>query len=106
MLRYTIAAAWKVKKALAVLIQHNMVTFSVVEGAAAPGRQGGVVYTLEVGEVLARPRHPQFIHAAKRLYGSEAELIVEEVLRHGQLTTNQLLRSVCERLKETSPGLT
>lgn len=83
----------QVKKALCVLIQHNLVTFRP--------RRGGVEYEAQCGRILRILRYPRYIYTAKTLYGDTGELIVEELLLNGQLTMSAVVRKVADRLTET-----
>ena len=67
----------QVKKSLCVLIQHQLVSSSQHEG-------GRTLYTIDVSCVHARLRFPRYIHAAKELFGDVGELVVEDLLQHGQ----------------------
>ncbi|XP_064898876.1 DNA-directed RNA polymerase III subunit RPC3 isoform X6 [Columba livia] len=83
----------QVKKALCVLIQHNLATFRP--------RRGGVEYEAQCGRILRILRYPRYIYTAKTLYGDTGELIVEELLLNGQLTMSAVVRKVADRLTET-----
>ncbi|NXW81842.1 RPC3 polymerase, partial [Alopecoenas beccarii] len=84
----------QVKKALCVLIQHNLVTFQLQ-------KRGWVEYEAQCGRVLRILRYPRYIYTAKTLYGDTGELIVEELLLNGQLTMSAVVRKVADRLTET-----
>ncbi|KAK2518131.1 Polr3c [Columba guinea] len=84
----------QVKKALCVLIQHNLVTFRLP-------RRGCVEYEAQCGRILRILRYPRYIYTAKTLYGDTGELIVEELLLNGQLTMSAVVRKVADRLTET-----
>lgn len=86
----------QVKKALCVLIQHNLATFRP--------RRGGVEYEAQCGRILRILRYPRYIYTAKTLYGDTGELIVEELLLNGQLTMSAVVRKVADRLTETMEG--
>ena len=82
------------KKSLAVLIQHNLVSFE-------QNKRGFVEYTANTQNALLYMRFPRYVYSAKTLYGDEAELIVEELLQHGQLTMSLVLTKVTYRLRNT-----
>ncbi|KGL81400.1 DNA-directed RNA polymerase III subunit RPC3, partial [Tinamus guttatus] len=52
----------QVKKALCVLIQHNLVTYQAQ-------KRGGVEYEAQCPRVLRILRYPRYIYTAKALYG-------------------------------------
>ncbi|KAK2173618.1 hypothetical protein NP493_863g01050 [Ridgeia piscesae] len=85
------------KKTLYTLMQHNMVDFEL-------HKRGFVEYRLDIENVLVRLRFPRFIYSAKMLYGDTAELLVEELLHHGQIEMSRLLDKVTERLNESAEG--
>uniref|UniRef100_A0A8C4R5N6 DNA-directed RNA polymerase III subunit RPC3 n=1 Tax=Eptatretus burgeri TaxID=7764 RepID=A0A8C4R5N6_EPTBU len=87
----------QVRKALCVLIQHGMVTFEAME-------RGLVRYQSVRTALLRIPRYPRYIYVAKTLYGDTGELLLEEILQHGELTMSDAIRRVADRLTETSNG--
>ena len=111
----------QVKKALGILITHNLVTFEL-------NRLGFVDYSISVPNILARTRFERYIYCAQKLYGDDrlthhsfshcqhmltgrcitdhiAELLVEEILCHGQIMTSQLLGAVVDKLNHGSDGM-
>lgn len=87
----------QVKKALCVLIQHNLVTYQV-------HRRGTVEYEAQCSRVLRMLRYPRYIYTAKTLYSDTGELIVEELLLNGKMTMSALVKRVADRLTETMEG--
>uniref|UniRef100_UPI0035901CF3 DNA-directed RNA polymerase III subunit RPC3 isoform X1 n=1 Tax=Myxine glutinosa TaxID=7769 RepID=UPI0035901CF3 len=85
----------QVRKALCVLIQHSMVTFVAKE-------RGPVLYESVRTALLRIPRYSRYIYVAKTLYGDTGELLLEEILQHGELTMSDAIRRVADRLTETS----
>ncbi|XP_033634407.1 DNA-directed RNA polymerase III subunit RPC3-like [Asterias rubens] len=83
----------QVRKALCVLIQHNMVSFTL-------HKRGFVEYSASIDPVLLLVRYPRFIHCAKTLYGDAGELIIEEILQHGRMMMSKVVRQVTQRLSE------
>ncbi|XP_070542428.1 DNA-directed RNA polymerase III subunit RPC3-like [Ptychodera flava] len=83
----------QVRKALCVLIQHNIVKFAV-------NKRGFVEYQADVKKVLLHTRYPKYIYCAKTLYGDAGEIIVEELLQNGQMLMSAAVRRVTERLNE------
>lgn len=84
--------ASKVKKALMVLIQHNLVEFR-------QHSKGFVEYSINAERVLYMLRYPRYIYSAKTLYGNAGELIVEEILQNGRMSMSAVLRKVTQRLQ-------
>ncbi|XP_077012029.1 DNA-directed RNA polymerase III subunit RPC3 isoform X2 [Tamandua tetradactyla] len=84
----------QVKKALCVLIQHNLVVYQV-------HKRGMVEYEAQCGRVLWMLRYPRYIYTAKTLYGDTGELIVEELLLNGKMTMSAVVKKVADRLTET-----
>ncbi|XP_054996926.1 DNA-directed RNA polymerase III subunit RPC3 [Sorex araneus] len=84
----------QVKKALCVLIQHNLVLYQV-------HRRGVVEYEAQCSRVLRMPRYPRYIYTAKTLYSDTGELIVEELLLNGKMTMSAVVKRVADRLTET-----
>lgn len=85
------------KKALCVLIQHNLVVYQV-------HRRGVVEYEASCGRVLRVLRYPRYIYTAKTLYSDTGELIIEELLLNGKMTMSALVKKVADRLTETMEG--
>ncbi|CAN7998598.1 unnamed protein product [Ixodes hexagonus] len=92
LLKSTDLPASKVKKALMVLIQHNIVDFRLHP-------KGYVEYLIDAEHVLCLLRYPRYIHCAKTLYGDAGELIVEELLQNGRMCMSAVLRKVLGRLQ-------
>ncbi|NWS47334.1 RPC3 polymerase, partial [Probosciger aterrimus] len=84
----------QVKKALCVLIQHNMVSYQVQ-------KRGLVEYEAQCQRVLRILRYPRYIYTTKSLYGDTGELLVEELLLNGHMSMSALVRKVADRLTET-----
>ncbi|KAM4644399.1 DNA-directed RNA polymerase III subunit RPC3 isoform 3-T3 [Amazona ochrocephala] len=87
----------QVKKALCVLIQHNLVGYQVQ-------KRGLVEYEARCWRVLRILRYPRYIYTAKSLYGDTGELLVEELLLNGHMSMSALVRKVADRLTETMEG--
>ncbi|XP_062492252.1 DNA-directed RNA polymerase III subunit RPC3 isoform X4 [Pezoporus occidentalis] len=87
----------QVKKALCVLIQHNLVGYQVQ-------KRGLVEYEARCQRVLRILRYPRYIYTAKSLYGDTGELLVEELLLNGHMSMSALVRKVADRLTETMEG--
>ncbi|XP_069508882.1 DNA-directed RNA polymerase III subunit RPC3 isoform X2 [Ambystoma mexicanum] len=84
----------QVKKALCVLIQHNLANFQL-------NKRGFVEYGAHCNHVLRILRYPRYIYTAKTLYGDTGELVVEELLLNGKMTMSTAVKKVADRLTET-----
>uniref|UniRef100_A0A2K5QRV8 DNA-directed RNA polymerase III subunit RPC3 n=1 Tax=Cebus imitator TaxID=2715852 RepID=A0A2K5QRV8_CEBIM len=84
----------QVKKALCVLVQHNLVSYQV-------HKRGVVEYEAQCSRVLRMLRYPRYIYTTKTLYSDTGELIVEELLLNGKLTMSAVVKKVADRLTET-----
>ncbi|XP_068108330.1 DNA-directed RNA polymerase III subunit RPC3 [Hyperolius riggenbachi] len=84
----------QVKKALCVLIQHNLVSYQM-------HKRGFVEYTAHCDRCLRMLRYPRYIYTAKTLYGDTGELIIEELLLNGKMTLTAVVKKVADRLTET-----
>ncbi|XP_025032346.1 DNA-directed RNA polymerase III subunit RPC3 isoform X2 [Python bivittatus] len=84
----------QVRKALCVLIQHNLVMFQ-------QQKRGLVEYEAQRSRVLRILRYPRYIYTAKTLYSDTGELIVEELLLNGKMTMSAVVKKVADRLTET-----
>nr|XP_004659151.1 DNA-directed RNA polymerase III subunit RPC3 isoform X2 [Jaculus jaculus] len=84
----------QVKKALCVLIQHNLVVYHV-------HKRGVVEYEAQCHRVLRMLRYPRYIYTTKTLYSDTGELIVEELLLNGKMTMSDVVKKVADRLTET-----
>ncbi|XP_059946392.1 DNA-directed RNA polymerase III subunit RPC3 isoform X2 [Mesoplodon densirostris] len=84
----------QVKKALCVLIQHNLVIYQV-------HKRGVVEYEAQCSRVLRMLRYPRYIYTAKTLYSDTGELIVEELLLNGKMAMSAVVKKVADRLTET-----
>lgn len=85
------------KKALCVLIQHNLGTYQIQ-------KRGFVEYSVQCSRVLCILRYPRYIYTAKTLYGDTGELIVEELLLNGKMPMSAVVTKVADRLTETMEG--
>ncbi|XP_038078065.1 DNA-directed RNA polymerase III subunit RPC3-like [Patiria miniata] len=89
----------QVRKALCVLVQHNIASFGL-------HKRGFVEYAASVEQVLLLVRYPRYIYCAKTLYGDAGELIVEEILQHGQMRMSTVVGRVTQRLSEGGQSVT
>ena len=79
------------------MIQQNICHFS-------QHKRGHIEYGVDVNRILLRPRFPRYIYTAKMLYADHAELLIEELLQHGQVTINSVVQRVTKRLNEAFQG--
>ena len=66
---------------------------------------GFTEYSINVENILVRLRFPRYIYTAKMLYGDSAELVVEEILQHGQIEMSRVVKQVTDRLNEALEGV-
>ena len=67
-------------------------------------KRGFVEYGMDINNVLLRLRFPQYIYTAKMLYGDAAELLIEEMLQHGQKSISRVIEQVTSRLNVGRQG--
>ena len=75
----------QVRAALAVLVQHNMVTCSDKR------KPGTVDYSLHMENIISFLRYPRFLFLVKTSFGNEAEVMVEEIIKAGSETETNIL---------------
>jgi DNA-directed RNA polymerase III subunit RPC3 len=83
----------QVRKVLLVLIQQNVVKFE-------KNKKGYTEYFVDIESLFWRQRIPRYIHCAKTLYGDAAELVVEDLVYHGQLMMSSVVNTVTDKLNE------
>ena len=81
------------RKILVVLIQQNVVKFE-------RNKRGFTEYSVDIDSLIWRHRFPRYIHCAKTLYGDAAELVVEDLVHHGQLMMTSVVDTVTNKLNE------
>ena len=86
----------QVKKALTILIKHNIVSYSRADPAAPPE------YFTNVNNILKRKRYPKYVYGAKQKFGDVAELVVETLLLNGSDILSRVSKIVAERLDDES----
>lgn len=96
-MQYLLVPLMQVRKALCVLIQHNLVTYHLQ-------KRGLVEYEAQCSRVLRILRYPRYIYTAKTLYSDTGELIVEELLLNGKMRMSAIVKKVADRLTETMEG--
>ena len=91
MLKLNVSYLCQVKKCLWVLIQHNIVTFTL-------DPVGQVKYSANLTNIQARTRFFKYISCTKALFCDGAELIIKELARQGQMEMNEVIETVSEQL--------
>lgn len=81
----------KIKRALCVLIQHDVVKFKKTA-------KNQVSYTAQLPNILTILQYHKLTYCAKLLYGDACELIVEELLHHGSMSMTKIVQNVTHRL--------
>ena len=82
----------KLSQALIILIKHNLVTLS----RNTDDEQ--IRYTFHAEHALNMIRFPRFIVLAKTLYGDEGEILIDELLFHGQESASIVIYRAGKRL--------
>ncbi|XP_043256032.1 DNA-directed RNA polymerase III subunit RPC3 [Colletes gigas] len=85
----------KIKEALCVLIKYDLVTHRQTER--------GIEYSLAYEKILMILRYPKYMFFVKTICGDEAEMMLEEVLKHGYITASELIMKTYKRI-ERSPS--
>ncbi|KAL3265439.1 hypothetical protein HHI36_009642 [Cryptolaemus montrouzieri] len=83
----------KVKEALCVLIKHRLAIFK-------PNKNENIAnYSLCIENILLMMRFPKYLSLIKKKFGDEPEMMIEELLQNGYLTTSEIILRVAEKLK-------
>ncbi|XP_037793487.1 LOW QUALITY PROTEIN: DNA-directed RNA polymerase III subunit RPC3-like [Penaeus monodon] len=85
----------KVSEALAVLVQHNLVTWEEWR-PQIPG------YTLLHDRILLILRFPRYVYLVREQYGEEGEMVVDVLLKEGQATASSIIITSCIKLYEAA----
>ena len=83
----------KTKESLAVLINHNLITFRECSRAGKP------IYYLSEERVISLLKYPRYLVMTKMLFGDEAELLVESLFKLGQCTLSSVIFTAIKRYK-------
>nr|CAG4651772.1 EOG090X04YD [Triops cancriformis] len=85
----------KIKQALAVLVQQNLVTF-------APSTKNPNIaeYMLQKDYVSVLIRVPKYAYIFKTIFDNESEIIADELIQQGQDTLSNLVLKSCKRINE------
>lgn len=82
----------EVRFALSVLIKHRLVTFNDTR------KPGTVDYQIQIENVITCLRYPKFLFLVKTLYGNDAEMMVEEIIKAGSENATNILFRTAKRL--------
>jgi len=85
----------QVKKAIAILVQHNFVEFEPSETNANVAE-----YSVIRENIYCLLRYPKYLFMMKNLFGDEAEVLLEELLNQGQDSASNLIFRSIQRLRE------
>ncbi|XP_042859941.1 DNA-directed RNA polymerase III subunit RPC3-like [Penaeus japonicus] len=85
----------KVSEALAVLVQHNLVTWEEWR-PQTPG------YTLLHDRILLILRFPRYVYLVREQFGEEGEMVVDVLLKEGQATASSIIITSCTKLYEAA----
>ncbi|KAH0945295.1 hypothetical protein HN011_001858 [Eciton burchellii] len=88
----------KVKEGLCVLIKYGFVTYQQTEDV--------IEYTIDHNKVFMILRYPRYMFFAKTYCGDEAEILLEEVLKHGYITATEVIIKTFKRITQTSSKFT
>ncbi|KAK7870294.1 hypothetical protein R5R35_011803 [Gryllus longicercus] len=85
----------QVIECLRILVRYGLVTYKVsLQNPKIPE------YSLSYEKVLLFPRYVRYMLLVKTLYGDEAELLIEELLRSGSEKASSIIVRATTRLKE------
>ncbi|KAK7873452.1 hypothetical protein R5R35_011803 [Gryllus longicercus] len=89
----------QVIECLRILVRYGLVTYKVsLQNPKIPE------YSLSYEKVLLFPRYVRYMLLVKTLYGDEAELLIEELLRSGSEKASSIIVRATTRLKEIKKG--
>ena len=91
----------KAKPGISALVNHHMVTFK--QGSK---RVDTAEYSVDLERILLLARYPRYMYLAKSMLGGEAELLVEELLKMGQDTPENLILRSTKRLAQDAEDVT
>ncbi|XP_057374771.1 DNA-directed RNA polymerase III subunit RPC3-like [Daphnia carinata] len=87
----------EVMKALAVMVQHNLVKFEASE------RNNNIAeYSVIPHNVYCLLRYPKYLYMIKRIYGTSEEILLEVLLNLGQASASNVIFQSANRLKEAN----
>nr|CAG4636960.1 EOG090X04YD [Ceriodaphnia reticulata]SVE72898.1 EOG090X04YD [Ceriodaphnia reticulata] len=84
-------------KALAVMVQHNLVEFHASE------RNNNIAeYSMIPHNVYCLLRYPKYLYMIKRIFGNSEEMLLEILLNLGQASASNVIFQSAKRLKEAN----
>ncbi|XP_067929295.1 DNA-directed RNA polymerase III subunit RPC3-like isoform X1 [Watersipora subatra] len=83
----------QVRLCLTIGIQHNYIFVS-------KHPRGFNEYSVDINAILHRLRYPSYVYCIKLLYGNVSEVLIEEILHHGQILHSQLIPRTINKLKK------
>nr|CAG4649280.1 EOG090X04YD [Scapholeberis mucronata]SVE93579.1 EOG090X04YD [Scapholeberis mucronata] len=86
-----------VKKALAIMIQHNLVQFQ-----ASERNNNMAEYSMIPNNVYCLLRYSKYLYMIKRIYGTAEEVLLEVLLNMGQESASSVIFQSAKRLKEAN----
>ncbi|KZC06816.1 PREDICTED: DNA-directed RNA polymerase III subunit RPC3 [Dufourea novaeangliae] len=87
----------KIKEALCVLIKYDFVIPRQTER--------GIEYSLIYEKIIMVLRYPRYMFFAKTMCGDDAEMILEEVLKHGYITASEVIALTYKRIQQSPSEL-
>nr|CAG4647851.1 EOG090X04YD [Moina brachiata]SVE92974.1 EOG090X04YD [Moina brachiata] len=97
MTQYTLCHFSQVKRALAVMIQHNLVQFTSSE------RNPNLAeYSVIPQHIYKLIRFPKYLYVIKLLFGIPEEVLLEVLLNQGQASASSIIFQAANRLKEAN----
>jgi len=91
-----------IRAALIVLVHHSIVTPKLGEGEVSSNHKKGNVnyrYTIDVDRARYMVRYPKYIEHAKKVMDENAAAIVEELLVHGRMRTEDAVAGAMESVQ-------
>lgn len=87
----------KIREALCVLIKYGFVTHCQTER--------GTEYSLTPDRIIMILRYPRYMFFVKTVCGDEAEMMLEEVLKHGYITASEVIVRTYKRMQQSPSGI-
>lgn len=84
----------QIKQSLSAMIKYGIVTFESSKSSSM------AEYSLNKDSILCLLRYPKYLLLIKNRYGTEAELILEEILQQGSMTPSKLIFNILIKNKD------
>jgi len=89
--------ASQLRNALLVLVQHNIVKcISKPPGKLQVNREPSILYEASLDAVFLRRWYPRMLMWVRERYGSDEELVLQELLAYGRMPMQQLIESATQ----------